>query len=250
MSHVVLPERTVLTLIQRGVDAIRADLDTSAPGETVLDDILRTLSDAERAKARDYYRDHPPTVIMGYPRIDAEFPLYALTLTSDSEANRYIGTGEHDEPSGFGADIPGIMGAKERVEFNQWTQAVFTVFVYAEHPDLCAWYYRVLRRIMNVGIRFLIGEGLDNPVISGAELAPDPRYTPDNLFVRRLTLTVEYDEEWSDRDALWLAINGEPEKFITDPSQLDVRHVDSRDPLDGGPSGGIVPINLSIDLNP
>ena len=249
MSHVVLPERSILTLLQTGVTAILGDLDVSAPGETVLDDILRTLDDAEKAKAREYFKEHPPSVIQGYPRIDAPFPLYAMTLTSDNEANRYLGVGEHDEPSGFGSDDSEAIGAKDRVEFNQWTKASFTIFVYTEHPDLCAWYYRILRRICNVGIRFLTSEGLDNATIAGAELAPDPRYTPDNLFVRRLTLTVEYDEEWNDRDALWQAINGPPETFITDPSQLDVRHVDTRDPLDGGSQGGIVPVDLTVNLN-
>jgi hypothetical protein len=236
VSHVVLPERTILTLLQLGVNAISADLNVSAPGETVLDDILKSLDDDERAKARAFYAEHPPSILQGYPRADQPFPLFAVTLTSDNEAERFIGMGEHDEPA----------TVKERVAFNQWTKAAFTIFVYAEHPDLCAWYYRILRRICNVGFRFLISKGLDNPMISGAELAPDPRYTPENLFVRRLTLTVEYDEEWNDRDALWQAINGDPVKFITDPEQIDARHVDTRDPLDGGSQGGIT---LIVDLN-
>ena len=200
MSHVVLPERSILTLLNNGVAAILADLDVSAAGSTVLDDILNTLSDDEKSKARAYFKDHAPQVIQGYPRVDAEFPLFAVTLTSDSEANRYVGTSEHAATD--------LIGTKTGVEFNKWTQGVFTIFVYASHPDLCSWYYRVLRRICNVGIQFLISEGLDNPSITGAELAPDPRYTPDNLFVRRLTLTVEYDEEWNDQDALWQAIRG------------------------------------------
>lgn len=249
MSHVVLPERTILTLLQTGVDAISADLLGSDPGETVLDDILDTLDDAEKTKARAYYGEHPPSIIQGYPRVDAPFPLFALVLTGDQESHRYLGTGEHDAPSGFGSDDPEVIGTKDHAEFNQWTEATFGIFVYAEHPDLCAWYYRILRRIMNVGIRFLVKEGLDNPTISGAELAPDPRYTPDNLFVRRLTLKVEYDEEWRDDDALWLAINGPPEPFITSADQLQVRHVGSRDPLDGGTQGSVEPFSLSVDLN-
>lgn len=237
----VLPERTILTLLQRGVDAIEADLAASGPDETVLDDILAALDSAERTKARAYYAAHKPTIVQGYPRTDAPFPLFAVVLQGDNEENRYVGTGEHDLA---------MMGVKEATAFNQWTKGQFGIYVYAEHPDICAWYYRILRRIMQVGIRYLVSEGLDNPSISGAELAPDPRYTPDNLFVRRLTLTVEYDEEWTSNDALWSALNGPPEPFITDPGAIDVRHVDSNDPLDGGPPGGVVPVNLTIDLNP
>ena len=224
----VYPDRTILPLLNLGVDAIKADLATATPGESVRDDILAVLpTDEERAKAREYFIDNAPDGVMGYPRRGATFPLYSLTLTSDSEEQRWIGTAEHaflDENDKKTGD-----------EFDQWTRASFTIFVYTTHPDICAWYYRVLRRICNVGIRYLITNGLDNPTFSGAEMAPDPRFAADNLFVRRLTLTVEYNEAWTDQDTLWTAINGSPEAFITDKSQIsNVHHEDITDPVPGG----------------
>ena len=39
----VYPDRTILTLLNLGVDAIKADLATATPGESGLDDILAVL---------------------------------------------------------------------------------------------------------------------------------------------------------------------------------------------------------------
>lgn len=234
-----LPERVILDLLNTGIDALVSDLSTSSAGDTVIDDILSVLDSDERVKAREYFASHYPDVVLGYPRQGVAFPLIALILQSDSEANRYVGLGEHAEETD---------GVKTGKEFADWTQGQFGIYVYAEHPDICAWYYRIARRVLQVGKTYLINNNLDNPVISGAELAPDPRYTADNLFVRRLVLNVEYEESWTDRDYLWESINGAPEEFITDSATgLDVRHVDSRDPLDGGSPGGIEPYSVDLD---
>ena len=232
----VLPERVILGAIRTGIEAILTDLSTSAPGSTVLDDILSDLDATEQAKARAIYAKTPPSLQQGYARKDASFPLFALTLASDTLDHDYIGVGELDT-LGLGDEPTGA-------EFHRFVSGAFAILVYAEHPDICAWYYRVLKRILNAATPFLISNGLDDPKMQGADLAPDPRYTPDNLFIRRLTLTVYYDEEWSNTDALWRALNGEPEPFITEPEQIEVRRDDTFTP----DQGGIGTFELTIDV--
>jgi len=217
----LLPERTVYTLLSRGVAALLADLAAAPPGQTVLDDILQQLDSVELGKARAYFAEHPPQILQAYARTDSPFPLYAITLTGDNPSRDFVGVGE--------LDLLDILDEKVGREYRGWVKGVFTIFIYAEHPDVCAWYYRILRRICLAGFPFLISRGLDDPEISGAELAPVPEYTPENLFVRRVTLSVSYEEIWSGDDALFLALNagpGIPEEYITDPDGVDVRLVD------------------------
>lgn len=222
-----LPERIILDLMNLGVDAIVADLATSpAAGASVLENILKELDAAEAAKVRTIWEQNPPAVIQGFARTDTTFPVYAMTLGGDTPNQDYVGLGEQ-------AFLNQLGTAKGGEEFHKRTQGSFTIFVYTEHPDWTAWNYRVMRAILNVGTKYLISRGLQEPTLSGADLLPDPQYTPDNLFTRRLTITVEYEERWTDQDALWLAINGPPEEFITDVDQLDVRHRYS-DPFPGG----------------
>lgn len=224
MSVDLLPERIILDLLQLGVAAITADT-------ALLDPILSTLSAAELAEAKTYWTAHPPEVKQGYARLDWVFPAYAVTLSADDPLQDYIGNYEEELLSDPDEDLEGDISG-------QRITGRFTVYIYAEHPDICAWYYRVLRRICNVGITYLIANGLDDPKLQGADLAPDPRYTPDNLFVRRLTISVEYQEQWTNQDALWLAVNGTPEEFITDPDSISVHH---KDIVVDGRRGGVVP---------
>lgn len=220
----VLPERIIMNMLQTGVDAITADT-------TVLDSILAALPDDVRQKAKDEWSDHHPIVRMGYARADWDLPAFALTLTGDDTTQDYLGVGEEAYLGDDDEKLGEVMRKRNTGRF--------TIYVYTTHTDTCEWWYRVLRRICNVGVRYLIANGLEEPVIGGADLAPDPRYTPEHLYVRRVTLSVEYTEEWTDQDALWLALNGEPEGFGT---SVSVAHTANE--------GGVVPITVVLEDDP
>lgn len=207
-----IPVRVFLDMFNIGIQAL-------VDSPEVLDRIWDTLPSAELAKMKTYYASNPPDVVPGYARKGAVFPMFAIVLSSDRPKQHFIGEGE----------IATLDDNDQKIgnEYHRWTEGKFTVLVYAAHPDICSAYYRVAKAIVNAGIPYLINRGLDNPTLDGAELAPDPRYTPDNMFVRRLTITVEYDETWT-QDALWVALNGEPEPYTTDPDRvgLGIKHED------------------------
>ena len=209
----MLPERVILTLLHAGINAIEGD-------PTLLNPILTSVSDAERAKARALFASNRPSLVLGFPRSGATLPCYAVTLTSDEILQDYIGQGDE----AYLDDIPELLGSK----FKRRVRGTFTVFVYGEHPDWTVWLYRVARRILNMGTRYLDAQGLQDPVISGADLAPDLRYSPENTYVRRLTLTVEYEDGWDDTDGLWIALNGAIEPFAPLTTRTtSIRHIDS-----------------------
>lgn len=215
----VLPERVIIRLLRMGIDAV---------GDTELDSILDTLATPERDIAKAEWANRPPTVVMGYPRDGLPFPSYVLTLAGDEPQQDYVGFGEESLFDDDDDDHP--VGN----QFAQRIKATFALWVYTEHPDTNVWYYRIARRILNVGRRYLITQGLGEPEIRGAELGPDPAHHPENLFIRRLTLSVNYLEQWTDQDALWTAINGTPEAIA---ATVNAFHEDT--PVSDGILGGV-----------
>jgi hypothetical protein len=209
----MLPERVILTLLNAGINAIEAT-------PALLDPILSSVGAAELTKAKTLFASNRPTLVLGYPRAGASLPCYAVVLTSDEILQDYIGMGDE----AYLDAVPAQLGSK----FKRRVRGTFTVFVYGEHPDWTVWLYRVGRRILNMGARYLETQGLQDPVISGADLAPDLRYSPENTYVRRLTLTVEYEDGWDDTDGLWIALNGAIEPFAAFPARTtNIQHIDS-----------------------
>lgn len=192
----LLPERIIYRALELGINAISADL-------TILDRILGVQMEdgTEQGKFRTMWQNTPPKLILGYPRTDAVFPCFAITLANDRPLQHRIGKGGSLAVIGGGSVI-------NTEKFSQRISSTFMILVYATHPDTCAWYYRVARRILNVATYYLISNELTEPEIDGQDLVPDPRYTPEHVFVRRLSLTIQYEETWTDQDGLWDALNG------------------------------------------
>ena len=211
------PEQRIRLVLRQGVSAISADL-------SLLDDILADLSAADLTSIKTYWASHEPTVLSGYARAEGPFPCMAITLVSEEIAQDYVGVGQEAHFLG---------SAKTGTKYKRRVSGTYGVMVYGEHPDIVACYYRIARRILNVGVWRLLEGGLNEPIISGADLMPDPRYAPDNLFVSRLNVTVEYEETWTDTDALAVALQTTIEDYLTSDGRLDIFHVDS--------GGGVVP---------
>jgi len=216
----MLPERVILSLLNAGINAIEGDT-------SLLDPILTGIGAAELTKAKTLFASNRPTLVLGYPRTGINLPCFSVTLTSDDILQDYVGMGDE----AFLDQIPELLGSK----FKRRVKGTFTVFVYSEHPDWTVWLYRVARRILNMGARYLISQGLQDPVIGGADLAPDLRYSPENVYVRRLTVMVEYEDGWDNTDALWVALNGAIEPFAPLSSRsTNIQHIDT-------PPGAVTP---------
>ncbi len=220
-----VPDITVKQLIQDGVAALTAN-----PG--LLDDIWRKLNADDIDRLKDFWAEHPPTTVTGFARRTDPFPLFAVTLASDDLEQPLLDDGEFLDTDLDGDGEEDEEGDEDTIQ-REVTRSAFRIWVFAESPDVCAAYYRVLRRILQVGKRRLESAGLLNPVLSGSELSPDPAYTPDNLFTRQVTLTVIYEESWSVTDALAVALGPAREARLSRDGALNVRHVDA--------GGGVTP---------
>jgi len=215
----MIPERHIRRAIVAGVNAITADT-------TLLDDILELDDADEAAKIRAAWTASPPGVILGYARANTPMPVYAIALLGDQQVQDFVGMGEE----AYIDDDDEMDGATfiHRIREN------YGIYTYSNHVDLTIAWYRVLRAILNVARVRFVNAGFDDPMLGGADLMPSPEYKGEDLFVRRLTISLDYSETWASRTALWTAINGAPEAVLPTGGSVVVRHEDS--------GGGVHPI--------
>lgn len=194
MATVTVPEQKISQLLKLGVTTI-----SNSVG--LLDPILTDLSDNDRQVIKDYWTSNPPNVVSGYARLEGPFPCVAIVMMNEVISQDYIGLGDELDPGDLEADTSDDFSFHKRRLSGQ-----FALHVMAEHPDICVSYYRAIRRILNVGFRWLLANNLFDPQLTGQELAPDTKYSPEHIFIRRLVLSVEYEESWVDNDALAVAL--------------------------------------------
>ena len=149
----------------------------------------------EAAAAREAFEDNPPTAVHGYARQGGPFPCFALVLGAESTIQDYLGENVFQLDEDGEEYIDADTGEPVDVHAKRWDHR-FDWYVYEDHPDQCLYYYYLLRHMM-VGLRSrLQAEDLDEITYQGAELAPDPRYMPANMFTRRFSITCRADEDY------------------------------------------------------
>lgn len=170
-------QRLLHTVLTNGLADIAADPE-------ILDDIFGSrgygLSATEIAAIKTLFAAKPPTVVHGYAREEHDFPLYAIILGNEGEDEHFIGddAGMIDDPEDpdFGADCLSAI----------WKHT-YHIHCYSEHPDVTTYIYEVAKSVILVREPDFQAEGLYSIHVSGMDLAPDPRYIPEHLFVRQLT---------------------------------------------------------------
>lgn len=166
------------------------------------------LTAAEAAKGRLYFAGgtdddgdtveaRPPTLIHGYARPGGPFPCWALTLGSERTAREYLGDDavplDEDGDRFLDPETGDVVDLKiRRVNYN------FNILVISDHPDITVYYYQLLKNILLSQYRITPDNELDDLDLSGQDMAPDPRYLPSDVFARILTVTVDFDECWTE----------------------------------------------------
>lgn len=137
------------------------------------------IDTTEFTAIKKYFLANPPSIVNGYARMDTSFPAIAIVLMRENESQNFLGDSggqtDEDDAEGIGIDIESAI----------W-EYVYSLLVYTIHPDVSSYYYELTKSIMLAGLKYLTEEGCFEYHISGADLAPDPRYIPEHLFVRQL----------------------------------------------------------------
>lgn len=138
----------------------------------------------EDVRERDAYvtnfTEHPPDVVLGYPRTTADFPIITITLVSDEEDPDFLGKYAGQTMAGEAPDDGDQL--YEGAFYRQQVQ----IGIMAQHPDQTLYLYHFVKLVL-LGSREALEEaGLIDLHYSGAELAPNEVYAPNLLFMRAL----------------------------------------------------------------
>jgi hypothetical protein len=183
-------QRFLFTALKLGVEEIQNDPSIL---EYLFEDHF-SLSETERLIIQQVFEETPPKVFHGYLPKDAEVPAYSITLVREGETEHLIGDDagmvtDQSDPD-FGADCYSAI----------WEHS-YNVHCYSQHPDVTSYIYEAAKSIILAQDQVFVGEGLFEIHVSGMDLAPDPRYIPEHLFVRQLTFSCQREFQRVDRAA-------------------------------------------------
>jgi hypothetical protein len=133
-------------------------------------------------------------IVHQFPRgPNTKFPCWAIVLMGEREGSdrgeRFLG----DEGDDLFDDNGNFVG--ESLD-SIWTSN-YGIFTYAQSPDLCIYYYELCRFFLTRGrphLKDVQGAQVLDTEFSGADMMPDPRYAPENMFVRRFSIMAKKNQ--------------------------------------------------------
>lgn len=183
-------QRYLYNVLKDGVQQFTAD-------PTLIEQLFQEvydLSDTEIEAIKTHWQAKPPVIKHGYAPRDIKVPVFSIILENETETLTWLGneSGQIEDPDhpDFGADVKGSV----------WTHN-YAILIYTEHPDVTSYYYEIAKSILLAGNAYFTEQGLFEIDISGGDLAPDPRYIPENLFARRVTFACQREFQRIDRES-------------------------------------------------
>ncbi len=179
--NVVMVERLLLTLLRNEVDRF-----SQTTNQDDFEDFMRPFFDplAGEAVRKEFvtnFQRRPPTTVLGYPRTTTEMPCFSIVLENEEESDNVLADGIGSTKEGEKSQYAHYVGAHWR--------STFGVYVYAEHPDVCAYLYQFAKMIL-FGAKYVLRScGFIEAKFSGGELAPEESAIPENLYMRVLRVT-------------------------------------------------------------
>jgi hypothetical protein len=197
-----LIERQIASVVKTELERLKAD-------PRLIEDLFveeHGLAREEAQKIRLYFEGgtaadgtdleaDPPIFVHGYPTVQGPFPCWAMTLGGERIHTDYLGRDaaflDSDGETFYDVRTNKVVDPKAR-RF----QYTFDFLVISRHADITVAYYQLLKRILLSQEAALILDDADELEISGADMAPDPRYLPADVFARVLQLTTYGEENW------------------------------------------------------
>ena len=180
-DSVLMVDRVLRGLLQNTIDQLIA---SPADLERFFSHFFDpTVGVKERQDFVTNFKRQPPKAILGYARSGVQTPVYAVVSESENESDSFLGD--------YVGQTTGARAPESQVDpASEFTGALFEatygIYTYAEHPDVASYLWHLSKAIVHGGKKFLLSCGVLEVSLSGAELAPDANYMPDNMFVRVL----------------------------------------------------------------
>lgn len=205
--------KKIYTTIEDGIDTITRNPDII----NIIFERQYGLTKGEVSKIREYWAASPPTVKHGFASAEPKFPMYSIVLGDEHETEHFLANdaGFVEDGEYKGADTESVI----------W-DLTYQLMTWAEHPDVTAWYYEILKEIIVAAVPTYNEEGIFTVTLRGNDLQPDPRYIPEHLFVRQLTFNCQREFIRINTDSLFTKFNKVGGLYVnseTDP--VDVAEV-------------------------
>jgi hypothetical protein len=224
-TNIVMIERVLLAVIRSEVERLRADTNELTRFFSHFYDPI--AGEEERARFVANFQAQPPVTVLGYPRTTAQFPCFAVVLESENESQNVL-------DDYVGESLPG----EDVDEAAEYRGAIFdhtySVYVFAEHPDVVAYLYQFVKLVLFGAKPFLVQAGLIDPHFSGGELSPEEMYLPENMFARVFRITAS-------------ALVTVPRLLDPDPVRVRLAGIFMNDIVVDGIRGGVTPYAASED---
>ncbi|MCZ6868110.1 MAG: hypothetical protein O7G84_01240 [Gammaproteobacteria bacterium] len=222
---VVMPERVILALLRSETDRLSNLANVGELRRFFSFFFDPMITEDERESYITSFQRTPPVPILGYPRSSSEFPCMAVVLERDAEdqaaLSHYLGQTRAGDPVEQASEFQGSMYEK-----------TYGVYIYATHPDLCLYLYHFAKAVLigsNVAMQRC---GMVETRYDGNELNPQDTYLPENMFVRRLGVTVKSLETVP----IFLGVDGQ---------NVQITGIWADDIMVAGVRGGVHPIDPS-----
>ncbi len=224
---IVMPERVILKLLRTESERL------SDPAN--VDDLRRffsfffdpAITVDERESYITSFQNTPPVPILSYPRSSSVFPSMAVVLERDVEdqaaLSQYIGQTRPGDPAEEASEFEGAMYEK-----------TYGVYIYATHPDMCLYLYHFAKAVLTGSERVMQRCGIVETRYDGNEMNPQDSYLPENMFVRRLGVTMK-------------SLETVPIIMSTDPASVTIAGIFGDDLVVAGVRGGVHPIDPAED---
>ncbi|UCF48575.1 MAG: hypothetical protein JSU89_15650 [Myxococcales bacterium] len=173
-------QRVLYNILTEGMSLINAQPE-------ILEDLFQenySLTRSEVDEIKQFFREQTPGVIHGWARSDSTFPLYSIVLINEQETESVLaddaGQIEDEDDPDFAAEC-----------YTAIWEHRYDVMCFCEHSDAVQYMYEVAKSLMFAAEDYFLQEGLFERHLSGSDVAPDPRYVPEHLFLRRLTFSAQ-----------------------------------------------------------
>lgn len=186
-TAVVTPERILRAVLKTEIDRLSTQLagDSYKDAERLLTHLFAPTAGTDAAADfLTHFRRRPPAVVLNYPRATAEPPVYAIVMSDENETDNAI-------DDFVGETLDGERGAAQEYRGAHF-EGTFSVFVFAEHPEVTMYLYQLGKAILLGAKPVLERAGLVDVHFSGGDLSPDEAYIPESMFARVLRVTCKY----------------------------------------------------------
>lgn len=193
----IMPERAFKLILEGGISYYQKY-------PNALQRAMPFLETVELADVKALLTEKPLSVVHGFARRTKSFPVCAIVLMGDKEAGqeRFLGdytTVGENQYKDSDTDIAEI----HTVSFDP----VYHFMIYAQHPDLCSYYYYLVRHILMQSRRVLAYLGVDIPRYGGLDMRPDDNYLPEYIYIRTFTAQVRVRQSWVEDQKMISSVN-------------------------------------------